>query len=77
MNKNFSICVYEFYKKHTTSVVFWKQHESVAFLCNTLYNHVGCGNIFFVHKSVRFRIYTKHKEVSVVKQNGRKNEEMK
>ena len=77
MNKNFSICVYEFYEKNTTSVVFWQQHKSVTFLCNALYNHVGCGIIFFVRKFVRFRIYTKHEEVSVVKRNVRKNKEMK
>ena len=75
MNKYFCICVYEFYEKNTTSVVFWQQHESVAFLCNALYNHVACGIKFFIRKIIGFE-YTKQEEVSVVKRNGRKNEEM-
>ena len=68
MNKNFSICVYEFYKKNTTSVVFWQQHESVALLYNTLYNRVGFGINFFVRKLIRFRIYkTRGSECSETK----------
>ena len=63
MNKNLSICVYGFYEKNTTSmlVVFWQQHESVAFLCNALYNRVGCGIKLFVRKLIRFRIQATYK----------------